>query len=414
MLGDLGTRRWGIALALAVALALGLVAVSGALAAQPRAGKAYTGFTSESANGYKAPVSFRVSRDRRQLSRFTWTGAGCAGLFGGPGYPWSSRWVIYRVGTIRVSPSGSFRLANSRWTVPVKAQSTYTKTITSTVTGRFRTRDIATGTISYTEQISPAPPAPARASCSARRSFTAVSPAVAAGRFGKSAPANGASNRPSALTLRWGASRYASRYRYCLDTSGNSRCNSRWVSTYTRRWAAVTGLKAGKMYYWQVQAVNAHGKVNANGGKWFRFKVGASAVPQAGTWSANVSASGSGAPGSISVTKLYFTVAPDHASVTSFGFVYSYSGPGKPPFYSCSGSGSSYEHATSPITGAQFQTPPATGAWTGAGSATFQGTFASATSAHGSAQFSVFIGDAGCTFTGTVNTGTVSWTASPS
>lgn len=356
--------RWSSIAALVAAI--GLASVPGALAAHPRSGKAYTGFTAESANGYRAPVSFRVSGNGRQLSRFTWAGAGCAGMFGGPGYPWSSRWVIYKVGTIRVAPSGSFRLVGSRWTVPDKAQSLYTKTIISTVTGRFRSRDIAAGTISYTEQINPAPPAPALATCSAKRSFTAVSPGVAAGSFGKTAPGNGATGRPTALTLRWGSSRYAARYRYCIDTSANNRCDGRWVSTYTKRSADVTGLRPGKTYYWQVQAVNAHGKVNANGGRWFRFKVAAVAVPAAGSWSASVTASGSGAPGTISVTRLYFTVAADHASVTSFGFAYSYSGgPGKPPFWDCSGSGSSFESAVSPIASGQFIDPVGDGSLDG-------------------------------------------------
>ncbi len=58
---------------LSVGLAAGLSAalVVSALAAHPKAGKPYAGFTSGNAfNGFKPPVSFKVSSNGKQLLRF--------------------------------------------------------------------------------------------------------------------------------------------------------------------------------------------------------------------------------------------------------------------------------------------------------------------------------------------------------
>ena len=107
---DLVSMR-GVSVA-ALLASMGLMLVAGALAAQPRAGKTYTGFTSQSYNGWRAPVSFKVSSKGRRLLAFTWTGAGCAGLFGGPVYPWTNAWVIYKVGTINVPRTGRFYVKN--------------------------------------------------------------------------------------------------------------------------------------------------------------------------------------------------------------------------------------------------------------------------------------------------------------
>jgi hypothetical protein len=59
----------------------------------------------------------------------------------------------------------------------------------------------------------------------------------------------------------------------------------------------------------------------------------------------------------------------------------------------------------------QFSTPGETGSWTGPGSATFHGTFSSPTKARGTATFQVFISGPYCEFSGSVNSATVSWTA---
>jgi hypothetical protein len=138
------TRRILIA---ALTVALGLLLAVGALAAHPKAGKKYTGFTSAVANGFKAPISFKVSSDGKRLLGFTWAGGSCFGG-GGPGDPFTAPSNIYKVGTIKVSPSGKFSVKN--------AKSTFTgppKEVTfSTINGQFKTSNKATGTIQFKQK----------------------------------------------------------------------------------------------------------------------------------------------------------------------------------------------------------------------------------------------------------------------
>jgi hypothetical protein len=128
---------------LAAALSL-LLAVS-ALAAHPKAGKTYAGFTSELPfHGFKAPVSFKVSSNGKQLLGFKWATTGCAGR-GGPGNAFTVPSNIYKVGTIKVSASGTFSVKNLKWTrAPMVT--------TSSVSGRFKTAKTATGTISIAQK----------------------------------------------------------------------------------------------------------------------------------------------------------------------------------------------------------------------------------------------------------------------
>ncbi len=76
------------------------------------------------------------------------------------------------------------------------------------------------------------------------------------GSFGKTSPANGATQLPTSLTLSWGASSGATSYEYCLDTSHDNVCNSvnGWVSTGPNTSVVVTGLDNTKTYSWQVRA----------------------------------------------------------------------------------------------------------------------------------------------------------------
>jgi hypothetical protein len=143
------TRRILI-VALAAALSL-LLAVS-ALAAHPKAGKTYKGFTSaERFNGFKQPVSFKVSSNGKRLLRFQFAEGDCGGL-GGPGDPWTNPYHIVKVGTIKVSSSGTFSVKNVKWTFPPSSGNP-PKVATSTVNGRFATAKKATGTIRYTVKI---------------------------------------------------------------------------------------------------------------------------------------------------------------------------------------------------------------------------------------------------------------------
>jgi hypothetical protein len=132
-----------------LAAALSLLLASSAFAAQPIAGGTYTGFLTTGAyNGFKPPVSFKVSVNGKLLRGFKWAGDGCLGM-GGPGDPWTSRPFINEVGTIDVSPSGTFSVKDARSTTAAPGGNG-TKTTISTVNGRFTNAKTATGTITYT------------------------------------------------------------------------------------------------------------------------------------------------------------------------------------------------------------------------------------------------------------------------
>jgi hypothetical protein len=133
---------------LAVALSL-LLAVS-ALAAHPKAGKTYAGFTSELPfNGFKAPISFKVSSDGKKLLRFQWATTGCLGR-GGPGNAFADPANIYKVATIKVSASGKFSVKNLKRTNAAPGQPPITTT--QSVNGSFKTSKKASGTISIAQE----------------------------------------------------------------------------------------------------------------------------------------------------------------------------------------------------------------------------------------------------------------------
>jgi predicted phage tail protein len=89
--------------------------------------------------------------------------------------------------------------------------------------------------------------------------------------FSKVAPANGATNQPTSLSLTWSTSADATSYEYCIDTSNNGACDASWSNVGNVTSAAVSGLVAGTTYSWQVRAVNAQGNTQANGGAWWTF-----------------------------------------------------------------------------------------------------------------------------------------------
>jgi hypothetical protein len=91
------------------------------------------------------------------------------------------------------------------------------------------------------------------------------------GAFSKTAPANGATNQPTSLSLSWGTSADATSYEYCIDTSVNGACDGTWTTTGSGTSAALSGLGYATTYSWQVRAVNAQGSTLANGGTWWSF-----------------------------------------------------------------------------------------------------------------------------------------------
>lgn len=135
---------------LAVALSA-LLAVS-ALAAHPKAGKTYRGFTSlQRFNGFRAPVHFKVSGDGKRLLGFVWYGFGCLGA-GGPGNPYTGTGYTYhKIGTIKVSAKGTFSVKSVKWTFHAPPSQGGPLVTTSTVDGRFKNAKTATGQIRFTQ-----------------------------------------------------------------------------------------------------------------------------------------------------------------------------------------------------------------------------------------------------------------------
>jgi hypothetical protein len=132
----------------ALGATLSLALAAAALAALPIAGKTFTGFTSvQPYNGFKAKASFKVSTNGKQLLGFVWQAGGCIGM-GGPGNAYADPYNNYRVGTIPVSATGTFSVANAKWT---STNHSPAKTTTFTVSGRFTSPTTATGSIHYTQ-----------------------------------------------------------------------------------------------------------------------------------------------------------------------------------------------------------------------------------------------------------------------
>ena len=95
-------------------MALGFTAT--ALAAHPKAGRKYAGFTSEAkVEGFGAPVSFTVSGTAAKLGNFRYGSLGCFGAGGfRPGVDPFTGSSITKVGTISVASSGHFAITEPR------------------------------------------------------------------------------------------------------------------------------------------------------------------------------------------------------------------------------------------------------------------------------------------------------------
>jgi hypothetical protein len=135
---------------LSVGLAAGLSAalVGSAFAAHPKAGKSYAGFTSGSAaNGFKPPVSFKISSNGKRLLGFKYSAGDCGGM-GGPGDPWTNPEFVRKVGTIKVDSKGNFSVKNAKSKAVLQGSNPpKTKYNSTTITGSFKNAKNATGTI---------------------------------------------------------------------------------------------------------------------------------------------------------------------------------------------------------------------------------------------------------------------------
>ncbi len=153
-----------------LALALSALLAVSAFAAHPKTGKTYRGLTSGPAfNGFRPPVSFKVSSNGKRLLGFKYAAGDCGGM-GGPGDPWTNSLFVRKVGTIKVDSKGDFSVKNAKSKVAISGSNPpMTKYSSSTVTGRFKTAKKATGSIKLTTTIG------SHSSCPGQKmSFTAT------------------------------------------------------------------------------------------------------------------------------------------------------------------------------------------------------------------------------------------------
>ena len=148
-------HRKASAALLAATLTLGLAAT--ALAAHPKPGKRYAGTETnvEKIVGFSAPVSFKVSSTGKQLLNFSYGTIGCFGAGGfRPGVNPYTKSDVITVGPITVKSSGSFSISGAKLTYHYPTGG-YTQMTTTTIRGKFTNRKTATGTITYSQTLTP-------------------------------------------------------------------------------------------------------------------------------------------------------------------------------------------------------------------------------------------------------------------
>jgi hypothetical protein len=146
------TRRARAAVAIAVAALL--VSSSIALAAKPKPGARFTGTSSEfPINGFRAPVSFTVAKNRKSLTGFTYSSIGCFGAGGfrsGIDYYTQPSFIV-RAGTVKVASSGRFSVTGALFNRTAFGTTT---TTTISINGSFTKPKAAKGTIRFSQKAS--------------------------------------------------------------------------------------------------------------------------------------------------------------------------------------------------------------------------------------------------------------------
>ena len=159
---------------LAATLTLGLAAT--AFAAHPKPGRRYTG-TQTNVNtivGFSAPVSFKVSSTGKQLLNFSYGTIGCFGAGGfKPGVNPYTKSDLITVGPVTVKSSGSFSFSNSKVTYHYPTGG-YTQVTQTTIRGKFTNRKTATGTITYSQTLTPPSGSGSTCRVTVPRTFTAT------------------------------------------------------------------------------------------------------------------------------------------------------------------------------------------------------------------------------------------------
>jgi hypothetical protein len=148
------TRRRGrtrVAALLTAAVTLAFAA--SALAAHPKAGRKYSGTTSEQkVEGFSAPVTFSVSSDATKLLHFSYGSLGCVGAGGfRPGVNPFTGSALDHVATIDVAANGQFAIANAKSTLKFKGGALGKLVTTAAVTGKFTSAKQASGQITFSQ-----------------------------------------------------------------------------------------------------------------------------------------------------------------------------------------------------------------------------------------------------------------------
>lgn len=91
------------------------------------------------------------------------------------------------------------------------------------------------------------------------------------GAFAKTSPTNGSTGVTRTPTLRWASSSGATSYEVCFDTTNDNACSGSWINVGAVVQYKTASLTRRQLYYWQVRAVNATGRTDANSGTWWRF-----------------------------------------------------------------------------------------------------------------------------------------------
>jgi len=87
--------------------------------------------------------------------------------------------------------------------------------------------------------------------------------------FGKSAPADGATNQSISTTLSWDTSTGTTSYEYCYSSIPGP-C-TKWNSVGSDTSVTLNGLAPNYTYFWQVRAVDSGGVVEADNSTWWSF-----------------------------------------------------------------------------------------------------------------------------------------------
>jgi hypothetical protein len=146
------SRGW---LAALLAGAVALVGAASAMAAHPKRNARFTGIViGPEINGFKPPVAFKVSPNGKTLMGFTYSTLGCfseGGFRPGVDY-YTQPDALMKLGKLKVSRAGTFSMGGL---VSIYKGGGGSVTTTSRVTGSFTSPTSVTGTLTFSQKLSP-------------------------------------------------------------------------------------------------------------------------------------------------------------------------------------------------------------------------------------------------------------------